>query len=190
MATFKKFNGKSGFDAIFHTSTGYRCLSKNVSTDDLGKKIFFFAKHVVGKDGKPYTEIGFESDEIFNKKETLEKVKQLLVKSGYSEVYALSNCRKDEKVFSLHATPYPNSIELRVNASVDGIILVFNALQELISPDAVNFVNEQEQNLEETLFNSIMDSMGDELKKGPGGEAKAIAKAKELSRYFIEGISN
>lgn len=190
MATFKKSNSKTGFDAIFHTSTGYRCLSKNVSGDDLGKKIFFFAKHVVGKDGRPYTEIGFECDEQFNKKETLEKVKQLFTKAGFAEVYALSNCKREEKVFSMHATPYPNSIELRVNASVDGVIVVFNALQELISPDAVNFVNEQEQNLEETLFSSIMDSMGDELRKGPGGEAKAIAKAKELSRYFIEGIAN
>ena len=189
MAVFKKYNGKQGFDQICHTATGYRCLSKVVCPEDLGKNIFFFAKHVVGKDGKPYTEIGFESDEVFNKKDLLEIVKTELVKFGLKEVLSINNCVSGELAFSHHGTPYPNTFELRVHAGKDGVVMMFDALQSILSKEAINFVHEQEEDLENILFASIMEAMGAELRKGPGGDDRAVKKAKELTSYFIHGLA-
>ncbi len=185
---FKKFNEKQGFDQVCHTATGYRCLAKIVSPEDLGKKIYFFAKHIVGKDGRPYTEIGFESDEQFNKKEYIEKVKESLIAFGIKEVFAITNCVAGEQAFSSHATPYPNSIEFRIWAGKDGIALAFDALHELVSREAISFVREQEADVENILFASIMEAMGAELSRGPGGEQKALQKAKELTNYFLNGL--
>lgn len=188
MAAYKKYNGKFGLDHICHTTTGYRCLSKIISPEDIGKKIYFFAKHVVGKDGRPYTEIGFESNEHFNKRELMEKTKDSLILFGLKEVHAISNCVQGELAFAEHATPYPNTIELRVWAGKNGVSMVFDALQDLLSKEVINFVHEQESDVENILFESIMESMGAELKKGPGGESKAIQKARELTNYFINGL--
>ncbi len=188
MALYKKYNGKSGFDHVCHTATGYRCLAKVVSPEDLGKNMHFSAKHIVGKDGRPYTEISFDSDEIFNKKEYVEKVKQLLAAFGVKEVLSINNCEKGELAFSLHATPYPNTIEFRIWAGKSGVAMCFDALKELVSERVVEFVSEQEADLENVLFESIMEAMGTELSKGPGGEERAIKKARELTNYFIHGV--
>ena len=188
MAVYKKFNGKSGFDHVCHTATGYRCLAKIVSPEDLGKKIYFFAKHIVGKDGRPYTEIGFESDESFNKKEYIEQAKDALSRFGIKEVLSITNCVSDELAFASQATPYPNSLEFRVWAGRDGVTLCFDALGSLISKEAIDFVHEQEADIENILFESIMESMGAELSRGPGGEEKAHRKARELTNYFINGL--
>ncbi len=188
MSAFKKYNDKQGFDHVCHTTTGYRCLSKIISPEDLGKKIYFFAKHIVGKDGRPYTGIGFESDESFNKKELAEKVKLDLIAFGFSEIFSISGCTKGDLAFALQATPYPNSIEFRVHAGADGMIMIFDALHDLVSREAIDFVRDQEQDLENSLFQSIMATMGDELRKGPGGEERALKKARELSSYFVNGL--
>ncbi len=188
MALFKKYNGKEGFDYICHTATGYRCLSKIISPEDLGKKIFFFAKHIVGKDGRPYTEVGFESDESFNKKELIEAVKEYLIAFGVKEVNSIHNCKPGELAFAVQATPYPNSIEFRLWAGNDGVKIAFDALRKIVSREAVSFVQEQEADLENVLFESIMEAMGAELSKGPGGKDRAVLKAKELTNYFIHGL--
>lgn len=188
MPMFKKYNDKSGFDHICHTATGYRCLSKVVSPEDLGKNIFFFAKHTVGQDGRPYTEIGFECDEIFNKKEYIEAVKEYLIEFGVKEVPSIQNCKPGEQAFAVQATPYPNSIEFRIWAGRNGLSLCFDALRKLISKEAISFVHDQESDLENILFESIMDAMGKELSRGPGGKDKAVLKAKELTNYFINGL--
>jgi hypothetical protein len=164
-------------------------MAKIISSEDLGKTIYFFAKHVVGKDGRPYTEIGFESDEAFNKKDLMDKVKYGLTKFGLKETLAITNCIAGEMAFSQQATPYPNSIELRIFAGVNGIVTVFDALAELISKDAIDFVHEQEEDIENILFESIMEAMGSELRKGPGGDDRAVKKAKELTNYFIHGLA-
>ncbi len=188
MAVFKKYNGKEGFDYICHTATGYRCLSKILSPEDLGKKIYFFAKHIVGKDGRPYTEIGFESDESFNKKDLIEAVKEYLSAFGIKEVSSIHNCKVGELAFAPQATPYPNSIEFRLWAGNDGIKIAFDALRKIVSKDAVSFVQDQEADLENILFESIMEAMGAELRKVPGGEGRAVKKDKELTNYFIHGL--
>jgi hypothetical protein len=189
MATFKKFNGKTGFDQIRHTATGYKCLSKPVSAEDIGKEIYFFAKHVVDKNGKPYTEIGFESTEVFNKKDLIETVKIELTKFGFKEAFSINNAVAGDLSFSQQATPYPNTVEFKIHAGKDGVVMAFDALQSILSKEALAFVHDQEADLENILYESIMEAMGVDLKKGPGGEQRAVAKAKELTQYFIHGYA-
>ncbi len=190
MAVYKKYNDKTGFDYICHTATGYRCLSKIINPDDLGKQIYFFAKHIVGKDGRPYTEIGFECSESFAKRDYIERVKSSMLKAGFKEIYTLANYAEGELAFTEFATPYPNSIEFRVAGGEQGVTLCFDALSDMLSKEAINFVHDQESDIENILFESIMESMGSELSKGPGGTDRAIKKARELTEYFIHGIKS
>jgi len=190
MAQYKRYNGKNGLDAAHHTATGYRCLVKNISPEDVGKKIYFFAKHIIGKDGRPYTEIGFESEEVFNKRETMEATKLALINFGVKEVFAISSCKKGDLAFSQQATPYPNTIELRLHAGKEGVVVAFDALRDIMSQEVIDFIHEQESDIDNILFHSILDSMGDDFKKGPGGKDRAETKARELSQAFLSGLGD
>jgi hypothetical protein len=187
MGAFKQYNGKSGFDAIFHTATGYKCRVRPCSPEDQDKEIYFFAKHIVGKDGRPYTEIGFESDESYNSRDFMERSKAALKNYGFEEVLAITNCKQDEMAFCEYASPLPNTIEIRANAGKDGILKVFEALGELVSEHCVDFIRDQEEDVEENLYLSILFCMGDELKRGPGGEKMAQKRARSMAETFLNG---
>ena len=188
MGAFKKFNGKTGFKEIFHTSTGYRCKANVMCPDDINKNISFFAKHIVGADGKPYTEIGFDCEEPFNQRDIMVKSKLVLVKAGFEEVSSVSDFEESNLAFCEYKTPIPNLIEIRVNASKDGVVKVFEAMSDYISEDCIEFVRDQEEEVEENLYFSILESMGDEMKMGPGGEDFADKKAREMAHMFIYGL--
>ncbi len=189
MASYKKFNGKTGFDAVYHTATGYKCLAKSVCPEDKEKSIYFYAKHIVGKDGRPYTEIGYECDESYAFRDQMDRTKIALEKSGFREVLSVTTCDSEDMVFCEYASPIPNNIEIRIKAGADAVAKVFIALDEFISKDCIDFVSDQEENVEETLYRSLLDSMGNDLKKGPGGEKAAKLKARDLAHTFIHGIS-
>lgn len=188
MAAYKKYNGKSGFDAVFHTATGYKCLAKVACPEDAEKNIYFYSKHIVGLDGRPYIEVGYESQESYNFRDLMDRTKLALGKHGFKEVLSVNNSDFEDMVFSEFASPLPNNIEIRVKAGKDGISKVFSALDEFISKECINFVEEQEENVDEILYHSIMDAMGDDLRKGPGGVDAAKKKARDLANTFIYGI--
>ncbi len=188
MAAYKRYNGKTGFNAVYHTATGYKCLAKVDCPNDKDKKIHFYAKHVVGKDGRPYTEVGYESDESYNFRQLMDRTKLALVKSGFTEILSIGNSDIEDMVFCEYASPLPNNIEIRVKAGKEGVAKVFAALSEFVSEECIDFVEDQEENVEESLYNSIMDSMGDDFKKGPGGINSAKKRAKDLAHTFLYGV--
>lgn len=187
MTAYKRYNGKTGYHAVYHTATGYKCLAKVACPEDKDKKIHFYAKHVVGKDGRPYTEVGYESDESYNFRDLMERSKLALIKAGFKEVLSVGNSEIEDMVFCEYASPLPNNIEIRAKAGKEGVAKVFAALWEFISDECIDFVESQEENVEESLYHSIMDSMGDDLKKGPGGINAAKKKAKDLAHTFLYG---
>jgi hypothetical protein len=189
MGAYKRYNGKDGFNAVHHTATGYRCVAKVYCPEDMDKKIEFYAKHVVGTDGRPYVEIGFDCKDKFNKIDLMDRVKQALIKFGFQEVFSINNCKKSDLAFCEYANPVPHTIELRINCERDGLARTFSALKDFISQDCIDFVQDQESNLEENLFASIMDSMGKDLAKGPGGYEGAKKRARDMADMFINGIS-
>ncbi len=188
MAAYKRYNGKTGYNAIFHTATGYKCLAKVACPDDKDKKIHFYAKHVVGKDGRPYTEVGYESDESYNFRELMDRTKLALKKAGFEEILSIGNSETEDMVFCEYASPLPNNIEIRVKAGKEAVSMVFAALSEFVSDQCIDFVEDQEENVEDTLYHSIMDSMGDDLRKGPGGVNAAKKRAKDLAHTFLYGV--
>lgn len=188
MGVFKKYNGKEGFDAVHHTATGYRCRAKVSCPQDIHKLIEFYAKHIVGTDGRPYVEIGFDCEDNFNKIDLMDKVKEALTNSGFNEVFSINNCEKSELAFCEYANPVPYTIELRINCEKDGLAKTFQALDQFISPECINFVVDQEENIEENLYRSILESMGGELSKGPGGLEGAKKRAREMADMFLNGL--
>lgn len=190
MGAFKRYNGKSGYNAVYHTATGYKCKIRPFTPQDRGKEIFFFAKHIVGKDGRPYTEIGFESEESFDSKDIMHRTKSALKDYGFEEILSISNCQSDHLAFCEYASPIPNTIELRLNAGKDGIVKVFEALNSMISEDCVEFIRDQEEDVEENLYISILECMGEELRRGPGGEEAAKERAREMAHVFIHGLQD
>lgn len=189
MGAFRKYNGKEGFDAIYHTSTGYKCLAKVANPGDVEKDIYFYAKHIVGKDGRPYTEFGFESNESFSRLDLLNAVKKSLEEYGFEEVLSIGNTESGSLTFSEYANPIPNVVEFRANAGKYGIMKIFEALSWFVSEDCVDFVISQEEDVEENLYLSILDSMGENLRRGPGGAEAASLRARELADMFIHGIA-
>lgn len=189
MGVFRKYNGKQGLDAVYHTSTGYKCLAKIENSEDIEKEIYFYAKHIVGSDGRPYTEFGFESNESFDKFDLMNIVKNLLNDYGFKEVLSIGNTEESGLTFSEYANPIPYVMELRANAGKYGVMKIFEALEGLISSDCIEFVLDQEDDLEENLYLSILDSMGDELRRGPGGVEAASERARQLSTMFIYGLA-
>lgn len=189
MGAFRKYNGKEGLSAIYHTSTGYKCLAKIDNPEDIEKEIYFYAKHIVGKDGRPYTEFGFESNETFDTMALMLKAKELLTNYGFEEVLSIGNTDAGNLTFSEYANPIPNVLEFRANSGKFGVMKVFEAMSHFIAQDCVEFVLDQEDNVEENLYLSILDSMGDELRKGPGGADSAQKRAREMADMFLHGIS-
>lgn len=189
MGSFRKYNGKEGFDSIHHTATGYKCKARIFNPDDIHKEIEFFAKHIVGSNGRPYTEFGFEANESFNYRDLMERVKSSLKEYGFEETFSILNSDEDELTFAEHASPIPNVISIRANAGKDGIIKVFEALSDFISDDCIQFIKDQESDLEENLYLSIYSAMGDELKRGPGGEEMAQQRARDLADMFLNGYA-
>lgn len=189
MGAYKKYNGKSGFDAVYHTSTGYRCLAKVHFPEDKNKIIEFYSKHIVGTDGRPYIEIGFDCQENFNKIDLMDRVTQALEKNGFKRVFSINNCAKDDLAFCEYANPVPYTIEIRINADKDGVMKTFDALDDFLSDECINFMQDQEKDIEENLYLSILDTMGDEMSKGPGGIDAAKKRARSMADQFLNGIT-
>jgi hypothetical protein len=190
MGAYKKYNGKTGFDAVYHTATGYRCLAKVFIPEDKNKIIEFYSKHIVGTDGRPYIEVGFDCKELFNKIDLMGRVTNELEKAGFKRAFSINNCPKDELAFCEYANPVPYTIELRINADTDGVMKVFGALSEFLSGECISFMQDQEIDIEQNMYHSIMDLMGDDLSRGPGGVESAKKRARAMADQFIYGVVN
>jgi hypothetical protein len=188
MASFKKNNGMSGQNWVAHTATGYECYAIVTHPDDADKEIKFYARHVVGPDGNPYTEVGFKSLEPFQGRDLMNKVKVALANYGFKEVLSIATIPDGELAYSEHSNPKRYTIELRLRAGKNGIEVAFDSLAQFISKDCLNFVHEQES-VEDVLYKSIMDNLGDDLRKSKGGAAHAEKRARELADYFRNGIT-
>jgi hypothetical protein len=190
MGVFRKFNGKQGESAVYHTSTGYKCLAKVNNPEDKDKEIHFYAKHIVGKDGLPYTEFGFESSENFDNRDLQNKIKIALKDYGFEEVFSIANSEAGKLTFSDYSNPIPYVLEFRASAGKYGVMKVFEAVEGFVANECVEFVVDQEEEVEENLYLSILDSMGEEMRRGPGGAQAASEKARSLANMFVYGVAN
>lgn len=188
MPNFLKDNGKPGLEWCAHTATGYQCVAKHPGNDvGFNQRIMFFARHVVGTDGRPYTEIGFSGLYEEEKASALIEVKEVFKKAGYSEVKNVVGSKEGEKVFSDHLMHSHDSVAIRINAKAGEIVDIINISKKFLTDSSFTFVREQEK-VQDVLFQSILTVMGPELSKGPGGEVAALKKAQLLADQFKNGI--
>ncbi len=187
MAEFLKDNGRFGAELCCHTATGYRCVA-NHPGNQKGHidRIMFFARHVVGGDGYPYTEVGLTGLEDKEKAPTLKEMKRTLETHGFSEVTTLADHFEDDMAFAEHIASDPNSIKLRMNAGRISISRAVEVLGKWVLEASKEFVIEQET-VPDVLFHSILSEMGDELMRGPGGKEYAIKKAQDLAHTLEQG---
>lgn len=188
MASYQHDNGKNGMEKCCHTATGYQCVARHAgNTAEHYDRVMFVARHVVGSDGRPYTEIGLTGLEEYEKADTLREVKQELRRAHCREVLCLSEVESDEFAFSEQVSPDPTSVMVRVNAGKKGISIVAEILGRMVLDSSRRFIVEQEE-VEDVLFHSILDVLGPELDKGPGGHQHALEKAHELAHEFTYGF--
>ena len=182
-------NGKEGLERVVHTPTGYECpVAYPDFSGDLGQHVMFFAKHVVGSDGRPYTDIGLSHLDEREKTRAMDEMRRKLNGAGFKEVTKMSECdKKDEYIFSEQFTPDHNSVSIRLNSGKNGIVLAVEALGEMILESSKKFVKEQEK-VDDIIYKSIMNTLGEELEKGPGGKKMAKKKARDLADTFETGF--
>jgi hypothetical protein len=189
MSEFKLHNGKLGVHHCEHTSTGYECHPNFSDMDkSFNERVVFYVRHVVGSDGRPYTEMGFTG--LFDEEmaPTLKRMKEKLKSSSISEVMSLSDAPDTPLVFAERQTTTFESVALRMNAGLNGISLAISAMGELIEQDSREFVLEQEK-VDGVLYESIMHTLGPELSVGPGGKDEAAIRAQAMADQFQFGMS-
>lgn len=191
MASFKMNNGKEGMEMCRHTSTGYECASNFPRNDNkYVKKAKFFVRHVVGGDGKPYTEAGFTGLDETDRRNGLAELKRVLRQGGFTETDADSLPQHvDDLAFCEHATPEIGCVSVRMPAKKCPINVVSEAVGDLIAPASNDFIAEQEE-IDDVLYHSLLSTLGPELNKGPGGNDYATKKARELAQEFMYGFSS
>ena len=188
MARFRLDNGKDGVEKAWHTATGYECIANHPGNSrGYAERIHFYVKHVVGSDGRPYAEVGLTGLEEGEKSGTLQQVKQLLEKAGIRNIPSLTYVDEDEMAYAEQLTADYSSIAVRLHAGQDSVSLAVDALNQFILDISREFVKEQEQ-VPNVIYESILEVMGPELDKGPGGHDHAIEYAKRVSEELIHGI--
>ena len=188
MGKFKVDNGKKGVERVCHTTTGYECVANHSGNIGGSDRIMFFARCVVGFDGSPYTEIGLRGVEDTEKNTSFHDFREKLSKSGFTEVMNASNVGSVGRSFLEHTRVPSDVVAFRVNCGGDGILSVIAALSDYVNDSSYDFIEEQES-VEDSLFQSILYNMGDELKKGPKGKGFAVIKAKQLAHEFKYGLN-
>ncbi len=189
MASFKYDNGIIGIGHCHHTSTGYECTASHPGNmHGVTDRVMFFARHVVGSDGHPYTEIGMNGLEDDERTDALEKIKSALDDHGFSNVMCLAESQKEELCYAEHVMSDPNSVAVRLKAGSDGIRKAICAVGALVDERSRQFVEEQES-IPDVLYHSIMHTMGADLRKGPGGEEHAHQKALQLAETMRYGFT-
>lgn len=188
MANFYKDNGKEGFDRVSHTATGYECFACHPGNHyGVEYRITFFARHIVDRDGRPHVEIGLSGLEHDEKASSMLQLKQALKAANIKEVRGLNETKPDIHCFTEHKLSDSGTVALRLDAGENGLSLVTEAIGNLISDVARQFIQEQES-VDNVLFHSIFHQMGEEMCKGPGGEKAAKEKAHRLAQQFMHGI--
>ena len=188
MAKFKVNNGKNGAERVCHTTTGYECVANHSGNVDDSGRVIFFARYVVGFDGFPYAEIGLKGLDETEKSISAHDLREKMIKSKFTEVMNASNAHSIEFSFIEHTRVPNDMVAFRVNCGENGILSVIGALSDYVNVSSYEFIEEQES-IEDSLFQSILHNMGDELQKGPRGKEFAIIKAKQLAHEFKYGLN-
>lgn len=188
MTFFRKDNGKLGISHAHHTATGYECPAIICNDKDCCKEITFFAKQITSLKGKAFTEIGFYSKEEFDTEGLYEHIRLALYNYGLGEVLNIDSQSKYSMTFSRYHTKVPNTLEFRICGGDDGVLIAFYALKDFIHQDAREFVREQETEVEDVLFKSLVDNLGAELSRSPGGHMSVEQRCRELAHIFRNGI--
>jgi hypothetical protein len=188
MTFFRKNNGKHGLSYAQHTATGYECPAIIINEGDCCKDITFYAKQITSLKGKAFTVIGFYSDEEFNMELLYSQIKLALYDYGLGEVLDIDTQSKYSMTFSRYNTKVPNTLEFRICAGDDGVLIAFYALKNFIHQDAREFVQEQETQVHDVLYKSLFENLGEELSRSPGGWATAEHRCREIAQVLRNGI--
>ena len=189
MPHFMMQNGCEGMRKAYHTATGYECVANHPGNKkEKAQRIMFYARHVVGADGFPYTEIGFSGLYDFEREGVIFEIKSSFQAAGMVEVDNLTNVESDSKCFSQRKSVDDN-VSFRVCAGKEGISKIVDVLGKLLLDSSREFVKEQEM-VPDVLVESILAYMGSEMDKGPGGHEMAVRKARYLAFQFENGVSD
>jgi hypothetical protein len=189
MASFKLTNGKEGSEHVHHTATGYECAANYENErKEQNERIMFYVKHVVGADGRPYTEVGLSGLNDGEHENALDELKNSLMDAGMNNIRCLTEAEPDALVFAEHKSTDFDKVSVRVCAGTEGISAVVAVMGQMIRDTPRKFMQEQEQ-VPDVLFESILASMGTEMDRGPGGHDMAVEKAHALADQFLHGVS-
>ncbi len=188
MVDFRHDNGEEGILYTSHTTTGYKCIASSFQRDkQLNDGVIFYAKHIVGSDGHPYTEVGLSGLLDNERQPAINQIKNDLKNAGFIEVMDLSSVANNAMAYSEHKCADHDSVAVRVCAGKGSISKIVDILAKMIFESSREFVKEQES-IPDVLFESILDSMGEEMDRGPGGHDMAVKKARDLANLFENGI--
>lgn len=188
MANFvKEYKGSTGL-TVRHTSTGYEADANVPANRHEGHpQVRFFARRAVADNGHPYTEIGLSGLAGDEKQSARTRIRASLNNQGYEEVsnaierqganrfYEAESAVIDEVIFCV--TPEQNTISP-----------VVGAMDEYILDEEVKHFIESQERIPDVMYQALFEDMGEELKRGPGGEKMAKERARELADYFTNGV--
>ncbi len=187
MAGFTVDNKGKGKHFVRHTSTGYEGVANHPANTQVDQRqVTFFARHTVGENGRPYTEIGVNGLSQDEHRPTKKIMKESLKEAGFKEAKNVVEHSAENRFFEFHAAD-PTSVTFCVTPQDHSIVSVVNVIDEsIIDKEAKEFISHQEQ-VPDILYRSILHGLGEEMSRGPGGRAAAENRAKKLADYFING---
>ena len=187
-SNFKIDNGKEGDETCRHTATGYECTANYPRVqNNHTKKAKFLVRHVVGGDGKPYTEIGLTGLEESQFSHAITEIKNLLKTSGFRETKIMEGKEDIEAFIDYGVVESGWGVAVRASAKTCSIKKAVEIMDDLLPELSRKFIYEQED-IDDVLFQSLLSTLGPELKKSRGGDSYAIEKIRKLASEFKYGL--